>query len=218
MAKRRKPNIDISINDLVSTINTEHFEGYTENQQRAIMRRLGNAVNKRLKRLNDEKILTPAKMRLEQSGGKISIKGLSQAELKSEFLRAKQFLKSSLSTVGGYRELEKQIKEEQENYRSTGNKTKSLIGSQDSYTLGLAFSYYDVLSETEPDIAKIREKYKIVEYIADRIEGGLDYDRIIKSTMRYLQREYEKNQREYENERENFGNKINNDIPKRFRR
>ena len=212
MAKQRERiSTGLSVKD-ISKMSMRDFEKYTPAQQRELVSRLGSAVNKRYNKLESKGIITPATIRLEQGGGKISVKGKTGESLINEMLRAKQYLKSSISSVTGYRKLEKAIKAERDR---TGYSSKK---ESNSASLGLAFSYYDVLSETDPNIQAIRDKYKIVEFIADEIDNGTDYNTVLDKTMRYLEESYKESQREYESQSVKFGDALQSDTPKRFKR
>ena len=212
MAKQRERiATGLSIQD-ISKMSIEQFSKYTPKQQRELVSRLGSAVNKRYNKLESKGIITPAPIRLEQGGGKISVKGKTGESLINEMLRAKQYLKSSISTVTGYRKLEKAIKAERDR---TGYSTKK---ESNSVSLGLAFSYYDVLSEMDANIQAIRDKYKIVEFIADEIDNGTDYNTVLDKTMRYLEESYKESQRQYESQSVKFGDALQSDTPKRFKR
>lgn len=212
MAKQRERiATGLTIKD-ISKMSIEQFSKYTPAQQRELVSRLGSAVNKRYNKLESKGIITPATIRLEQGGGKISVKGKTGESLINEMLRAKQYLKSSISSVTGYRKLEKSIQAERERTGYTKKKESN------SASLGLAFSYYDVLSETDPNIQAIRDKYKIVEFIADEIDSGTDYNEVLNKTMRYLEESYKESQREYESQSVKFGDALQSDTPKRFKR
>lgn len=198
----------LTISD-ISKMTMGEFESYTPSQQREIVSRLASTANKRFSKLEQRGITTPATIRLSQSGGKVSVKGKEGTDLKLEMLRAKNFLKSDTSSISGYKKLQKEIALEEGRYNSHEG---------DSKTIGLAFSYYDLLYDRDPSISKIRDKYKIVEYIADEIAEGKTTDDILQNTMSWLENRYIENQREYNNNNISFANAIENDIPNRYRR
>lgn len=194
-----------SIKDIMSMSMSE-FESYSTAEQREITSRLASAANKRLKRLTDSGIVNPATIRLDTSGGKISVKGKSGEELQDEFFRAKKFLKSNFSSKKEWKKFESKV----EAHFSQNEKQ--------SVNLGLAFSYYDVLEETDPSISKVRDKYKIVNKIAEYMEDGKSGKELLNSAMQYLQREYLREQESYNKQNVSFGNRIENDMPTRFKR
>lgn len=66
---------------------------------RAVVSRIASTANKRLSALEKADIHSPA---FEESRGKrFSTSGMNEAQLKAEFLRAKQFMSSPTSTVKG---------------------------------------------------------------------------------------------------------------------
>ena len=209
MAKQRQRiATGLKVSD-ITKMSMSEFEKYTPAQQREIVSRLGSAANKRLKNLTSKGITTPATIHLQQSGGKISVKGKSGEELKQELFRAKQFLKSSLSTVSGYRKLQKAVKEE---LKRTG------IQYNDSNSLGQAISYYDMLSDIDPTIRNKKDKYKVQAFIAELIDAGKSENEILTEVSNYLNEGYLKTQEDYNKLDVSFGEQIDYDIPKRYRR
>jgi len=183
------------------------FEKYTPTQQREIVSRLGSAANKRLKNLQKNNIENPATLRLDLSGGKISVRGKSGDELKQEFYRAKQFLGSKFSQTREWKKFEKKL---EAGYK---NKDENI-----SANMGLAFSYFDLLQEIDPTISKEREKYRLVDVIADFIRDGKNSNEIINSAKDYLNKRYKEEQERYNNQNTRFADRLINDTPKRYRR
>lgn len=180
------------------------FETYTPTQQREIVSRLASAANKRLKTLQSNNIENPTTIRVEMSGGKFSVKGKSGDSLKNEFFRAKQFLGSKFSSTKEWRKFEKKI---QAKYSDT----------EKAIDMGLAFSYFDVLQEVDPSISALREKYRIVDLIADYIKDGVKGKDIIQKTRDYLDKRYKQEQERYNSKSVRFGNRIEN-TQRKFKR
>lgn len=193
----------MSISDIMD-MSISKFESYTPKQQREITSRLASAANKRLRNLEKSGIENPTTIRLNLSGGKISVKGKSGDELKQEFFRAKQFLGSKLSSKKEWKKFEKAITE---NYQ----------GNESRYTMGLAFSYFDVLQEIDPKISALREKYRLVDQIADYIQAGDNAETIINKSKEYLEKRYNQEQERYNNQNVSFGDRLDNSR-KRYRR
>ena len=70
---------------------------------------LAQAGNKRLARMKEKHITTPATEYIKKHGGKFSTKGKDLEQLREEFQRAKGFLESETSTIKGYRAWEQKI-------------------------------------------------------------------------------------------------------------
>lgn len=71
-------------------------------QLRKIVQTLASTSNKRLKRLQQKGISTPASRYVDKSG-KFSTKGKNINQLRAEYIRAKNFLQSKTSTLKGYK-------------------------------------------------------------------------------------------------------------------
>lgn len=190
----------MTINDIMK-MSMSKFEQYTPTQQREITSRLASAANKRLRTLQKSDIENPATIRLNMSGGKISVRGKSGDELKQEFFRAKQFLQSKFSKKSEWKKFEKKINE---NYDNREN-------------MGLAFSYFDILQETDPNISALREKYRLVDVIADYIRDGNNADEIIRKSKEYLDKRYLEEQERYNARNTTFGDRLQN-TRKRYKR
>lgn len=190
----------MTINDIMK-MSMSKFEQYTPTQQREITSRLASAANKRLRTLQKSDIENPATIRLNMSGGKISVRGKSGDELKQEFFRAKQFLQSKFSKKSEWKKFEKKINE---NYDNREN-------------MGLAFSYFDILQEIDPNISALREKYRLVDVIADYIRDGNNADEIIKKSKEYLDKRYLEEQERYNSRNTMFGDRLQN-TRKRYKR
>lgn len=202
---RQRIATGMKISDIMD-MSFRDFEKYTPTQQREIVSRLGSAANKRLKTLQKNEIENPATLRLNLSGGKISVKGKSGEELKQELYRAKQFLSSKFSKTSEWKKFEKKLNE--------GYKNKQ---EREQVNMGLAFSYYDLLQEIDPSISRERDKYKLVDVIADYIREGNNSQQIIDKSKQYLENRYKEEQNRYNNQSTRFGDRLD-DTPTRYRR
>ena len=88
----------------ILNVSESAFENLSESQLRQAVGKMRSTINKRLSRLEGKSnIASPSAFKLEQSGGKLTTKGKSVDELKTEYLRGKQFLQDKTSTVAGYK-------------------------------------------------------------------------------------------------------------------
>lgn len=69
--------------------------------------RLASAANKRLKRFEGSELESPATKSVEKSGGRFGTRGKTLNQLRSEFIRVKNFLSSKTSTIKGYKQFKK---------------------------------------------------------------------------------------------------------------
>lgn len=95
-----------SISEIYS-MSLRDFSQLNKSELRQAVSRLSSAANKRLKRLAESSVESLSARTIEQSGGKFSTRGKGLDELRAEFMRVKDFLKSPTSTVKGARQAEK---------------------------------------------------------------------------------------------------------------
>lgn len=86
----------------VYDVDVETFNKWNRQTLSAAVRRLSDAANKRIKRFEDKGLETPAYLNVMKSGGKFSTRGKTINQLRSEFIRVRDFLKMKTSTVRGY--------------------------------------------------------------------------------------------------------------------
>jgi len=97
--KKNQPIIDVtgmSIEDIMG-LTAEEVNTMSKKNLSKVTSRLASAANKRIKRMKQANVSSPALAGVEASGGKLSVKGKNQGQLKSEFTRAKQFLQGKTS-------------------------------------------------------------------------------------------------------------------------
>lgn len=100
-----------SISDIMG-MGIDEFSDLSKSQLREAVSRLASAANKRLKRLQQTGVTSPASLEVSESGGKFGTRGKSEIELQVEFRRVSNFLRNKTSTVTGARQLENETREE----------------------------------------------------------------------------------------------------------
>lgn len=123
MAKRKSTSIidvtGLSIKDIMD-IDIDTFNALGERELRAITSRLVSASNKRIRRLEQKNIISPAIQSLGSKGmftTKLAPNVSAQQrvnKLRSEFARARNFLQMKTSTYKGYQSYKKQVREDLE--------------------------------------------------------------------------------------------------------
>ena len=86
----------------IREIPPEEFNKFDKKTLAAAVTRMASAANKRLRRFEKSGIETPATISVSKSGGKFSVKGKSLNQLRSEFIRVKNFLGMKTATQKGY--------------------------------------------------------------------------------------------------------------------
>ena len=91
-----------TINDLIN-ISVEELNSMSKRDLSRVVSRLSSTANKRLQRFDDKGNITPATISAEKSGGRFKAKGKTINQLRSEFIRVRNFLNLKTSTVRGYK-------------------------------------------------------------------------------------------------------------------
>lgn len=148
------------------------YSEYTEKQQKEIASRLISAANKRIKKFEVKGETSPALRKLNESGGKLSVKGKSGDEIINEFIRARDFLKNRFSKISEYNKVIKKL-------------SNAIDSSQ--YITKQAFNLYEELRETDPQLVKEEDKYKTLDRIMYYLEEtNLSKQDIINEQIDYL--------------------------------
>lgn len=87
-----------SVSD-IANMSQKSFESLTRKQLATATSRLASAANKRLDRLTKAGYKSDAVQYVKKHGGRFSVKGKSEEQLRSEFMRAKHFLELKTSSV-----------------------------------------------------------------------------------------------------------------------
>lgn len=182
----KQPSIvsGMSVNDILN-MSEKRFNKLSEKELKLVVGRLVSAVNKRVRRFEKAGISTPATRSLEKSGGKLSVKGKSLNELRSEYARARNFMNMETSTRKGYEKVQKKISEtlRDRGYDITPNELDDM------------FEVFNSLLESDPSISLSKDKYQLMQDIAN-MPDKLDLsEKVQKAKERYTEL-YEKEQQE----------------------
>lgn len=69
------------------------------------VRRLADTANKRIKLFEEKGLETPAYLNVQKSGGRFSTRGKTVNQLRTEFIRVRNFLGMKTATVKGYKKV-----------------------------------------------------------------------------------------------------------------
>jgi len=100
---KKNPFAGRSIYDIMS-MDIDEFSHLSKTELRQAVSKLASAANKRLKRMSQSELVSPAYIEATDSGGKFSTRGKSELELQIEFRRVSNFLQDKTSTSKGARE------------------------------------------------------------------------------------------------------------------
>ena len=155
---------------------------------RQVVSRIASAGNKRLKRLDQGGVKSRAADVVMESGGKFSVKGKTEDELRAEFMREKNFFERKTSSLTGIKQIQRETAKTLES-RGVTNLDKDKIGE--------TFALYDRLKEIDPSITAKNLKYGVINAIVE-LPDYMDIEEKILAMQEQLEDIYEEQEDLYE--------------------
>lgn len=156
----KQPSIvsGMTIQDIIN-MDITTFNKLNTSDLRKVVGRLVSAGNKRLRSFERAGEKSPATRHVMKSGGVFSTKGKNLNELRSEFMRAKNFLESKTGTRKGWEKVKKETIKSLEKHGVTMTEKQ----------FNDVWEAYENLKEISPDVANRGLKYNILKEIGDRV-------------------------------------------------
>lgn len=146
-----------------------------------------DAANKRIKRLQGMKMLSPALNAVMDGGGKFSLKGKSRNEVLKEASRAVAFINMKTSTVSGAKQFERGFAEK------LSNKARNITNDQRK----VLFDAFRKIEQISPVGLNIYGSDRLVRMMADEVvDEKFSFEVLMKRALKDIQDEYEKFQME----------------------
>lgn len=146
-----------------------------------------DAANKRLKRLQGMKTLSPALNAIMESGGNFSLRGKNRNEVLKEASRAISFINMKTSTVSGAKQFESNFA------RKLSNKSQNISNDQRK----VLFDAFRKLEQMSPVGLNVYGSDKLVRMLADEVvDEKFSFEQTMQRALDELNREYEQFQRE----------------------
>ena len=188
MASKRKSFVAGKSTSELLNMSSEDVSSLTRSQLAQVVSRIASAANKRIRGLQEAGIESPAYERVVESGGKFSTKGKNLNQLRSEFLRAKQFMDAKTSSVKGYKKV---INNTAKKLQEAGVINANASNVQDLLKI------YDRLTKLDPNAKGRGLKYKLLNVIGDqmRISPTASVTDIVYTLERQLESIIEENER-----------------------
>ena len=141
-----------------------------------------DAANKRLKRLEGLKTLSPALNSVMESGGKFSIRGKNRNEVLKEASRAIAFINMKTSTVSGTKQFEKGFA------AKLSNKAKDITNDQRK----VLFDSFRKLQQISPVGLNIYGSDRLIRMLADEVtDTKYSFEVTMQKALKELEQEYE---------------------------
>lgn len=191
-----------SVNDLVHLSATQ-IKGYDRQNLARIVTKLNSAANKRVTRLEKAGYNTPA-MRAAKvdKGQRFSVAGKNLKQLRAEYIRVSNFLKSETSTKKGYKGFLKKI---QKAFSDKGVKIGGKGGTDTQDFIQTETKIYDWLKEKCPIIEESGYKYDAMRMISEYVShGNLSESSIKRRMAKWVKEVYEEEQRKRNIDTSNF--------------
>ena len=202
MAKRRTQNgfsykqpsmvSGLQVKDILAT-DVSDLNKLNKKQMQMITGRLVSAGNKRLRRLEQAGLKSPAYNYIMQHGGYFSTKGKNLNQLRSEFIRIKNFMESETGNVKGAREFVK---------NSIDSLAKEGVNlTEDEFQD--VMEAYEALKRNNPKVAERSLKYNIINDVQKLVQKGMSKDDILlEMSKEEVDSSYEKMQDEVQEQNE----------------
>ena len=166
------------------------FRSFTRKELAKECRRYFDMANKRISRLENGGVLSPALHAVVNSGGKFYAKGTDLKQLQHEYARCINFLNMGTSTVTTARQYERTIAEKLGGHKLTTNQ-RSLL-----------FKAFRAIEKSSPAGVQAYGSDRLIQYLADEIDsedenimqgvGSQDWEAMIEKVIGDVTNEYEK--------------------------
>ena len=148
-----------------------------------------DAANKRLKRLENMKTLSPALNSVMESGGKFSLKGKDRNAAIKEASRAITFINMKTSTISGAKQFEQSFQ------KKLSNKAQGITNDQRK----LLFDSFRKLEQISPVGLNIYGSDRLIRLLADEVvDEKYDFNNAMNKALNELTKAYEDYQSEYD--------------------
>lgn len=147
--------------------------------------RLVSAGNKRIRRAREQDITSPAFAYVENEGGLFSTKGKTINQLRTEFVRARNFLTAETSTIKGA----KKFKSES----IALLKKEGVVISSDNFDR--IMKLYETLRKNDKTITERSLKYNVFKELENIVDDNRTNDDILSEMTNKINKIYEDEQR-----------------------
>lgn len=164
-------------------MDAELFTKLNQNQMKKVINILGTEANRRISEFEKAGETSPALRSVEKSGGRFSSANKKLNALRSEFIRAKNFLESRTGTVAKYDALKDEVIDTLESDYAI------FLAKEDWHDL---WDYYEKVKELNKTAKHAEIKYKIINVINNMIiEGKKSGDDIVTEVAKKATKMYE---------------------------
>lgn len=175
----------LSVKKILS-MDVSEFNKLNKRDLQKITGRLVSAGNKRLRRAEEAGVTSPAFAFIRDHGGFFSTKDKNINQLRSEFVRAKNFLESETGTIKGAVKFRKDS--------IAALKKEGVTMSEE--TFDIVMRSYEKLKELDENVKERSLKYAVLQEIQEMTDTELDENVIATTLQKRVDEIYKKMQRE----------------------
>ena len=151
MAKSTKELLTLDLGDFLSMNRRELSK---------VVSTLSSAANKRVRRMEQQEIESPAYLKMKESGGYFGSKGKDLNELRAEYMRVSGFLRAKTSSLSGYKKVKSDM------YKRLGMKKGETIPEEQLKAFWTAYN------EAEPSLNQFIKGSEELQKIAYSVWSG----------------------------------------------
>lgn len=158
-----------------------NFASMTREELIKVIQPTIDAANKRLKRLEGMKTLSPALMHVQKNGGKFSLKGKNRNQVLKESFRALEFINYKTSTVSGAKEYERNFA------RKLSKKSQDITNEQRK----VLFEAFNKIETMDRLALSYYGSDNLVRMLADEVvDNKLTFDEMLNKGLAELDKAY----------------------------
>lgn len=173
-------------------IDNQVFNSLTRKELAQVVSKLSSAANKRIVRFQQAKESSPALRQVYNSGGKFSVKGKDLNQLRAEYVRVRNFMKSATGDLKSWRKQKKLIIE-----RMRKDGVELTEGQFDKF-----WKLYETLKDIHPEVAEKNLRYEVYRELSRTLvanEG--DMDKTLEQMSEKISEIYERQQEDMRDEK-----------------
>ena len=169
----------MNVNDLLSK-DWNEIKGMSRKELGKIITQLSSAANKRIRRFEAKNEVSPA-VRYAEKGGKFTGRGKNLNQLRSEYVRIKNFMQQGTSSLRQWEKVK----------RDTVNTLHDMGVDVPKEDIAEVMKAYGHVKEEFPDMMDGAIYAPVVQQIYDQMQQGKDTDEIINNARSMMMQGYE---------------------------
>lgn len=174
----------MNIKDILN-ISQEDIMSMNTKELKKVVQQMSNVSKQRVRRLEKANIHSHAKENILGDNEISKTRNMNINQLRSEYKKLYSFLNAKTSTVGGAKQVEKELIDRLGFKQSAENTTEKI---------NTLFDAFGRIEQLAPAIVKDLGSARLQEYIASQIDKNMSIDDIVENSLDWLNELYENEQ------------------------